>query len=127
MEAPLESITKSISEPAINASADTILCIRQAMERLDPIDRDVLMLREYEQLSYREIAQLLRVPVNTVRSRLFRARMAMRDELQSHPKSNWDEGCARSFSLAEDAALKDSTKDSRTTSRLSTSEQGGSK
>jgi DNA-directed RNA polymerase specialized sigma24 family protein len=36
------------------------------------------MLREYEQLSYGEIAELLRLPVNTVRSRLFRARMELK-------------------------------------------------
>jgi predicted DNA-binding protein (UPF0251 family) len=45
------------------------------------------MLREYEQLSYAEIAQLLRIPVNTVRSRLFRARMAMKDCLQPDVKA----------------------------------------
>jgi hypothetical protein len=44
------------------------------------------MLREYEQLSYAEIAQLLRIPVNTVRSRLFRARMAFKDCLQAEGK-----------------------------------------
>ena len=39
------------------------------------------MLLEYEQLSYAEIAALLRLPVNTVRSRLFRARMALKEKL----------------------------------------------
>ena len=39
------------------------------------------MLREYEQLSYQEIADLQQIPLNTVRSRLFRARMALRDLL----------------------------------------------
>ena len=39
------------------------------------------MLREYEQLSYQEIAEVQQVPVNTVRSRLFRARLALRDAL----------------------------------------------
>jgi RNA polymerase sigma-70 factor (ECF subfamily) len=39
------------------------------------------MLREFEQLSYAEIAGLLGLPVNTVRSRLFRARTALRDLL----------------------------------------------
>jgi RNA polymerase sigma-70 factor (ECF subfamily) len=38
-------------------------------------------LREYEQLSYGEIAAVLRMPVNTVRSRLFRARAALKNQL----------------------------------------------
>jgi RNA polymerase sigma-70 factor (ECF subfamily) len=41
------------------------------------------MLKEYEQLSYEEIAGLMRLPVNTVRSRLFRARMALKEQLIS--------------------------------------------
>jgi len=39
------------------------------------------MLREYEQLSYTEIGALLHLPLNTVRSRLFRARLALREKL----------------------------------------------
>ena len=39
------------------------------------------MLREFEQLSYAEIAGVLAIPVNTVRSRLFRARASLRDLL----------------------------------------------
>jgi hypothetical protein len=39
------------------------------------------MLREYEQLSYAENAELLKLPVNTVRSRLFRSRMALKSYL----------------------------------------------
>jgi Sigma-70, region 4 len=42
----------------------------------------VLLLREFEQLSYAEIADLLQLPVNTVRSRLFRARTALRNLLE---------------------------------------------
>jgi DNA-directed RNA polymerase specialized sigma24 family protein len=56
--------------------------VRQALEKLDESEREILMLREYEQLSYAEIAELLKVPVNTVRSRLFRARMAMKGYLE---------------------------------------------
>ena len=52
------------------------------MGRLDKNDREVLMLREYEQLSYTEIAELLKIPVNTVRSRLFRSRLALRGHLE---------------------------------------------
>ena len=51
-------------------------------EALDPIDRDVVMLREFDALSYGEIAEALAIPLNTVRSRLFRARMALKENLQ---------------------------------------------
>jgi RNA polymerase sigma-70 factor (ECF subfamily) len=60
------------------------LWIRDAFSRLDDDHREVLMLREYEQLSYEEIAELLRVPINTVRSRLFRARAGLKALLEPH-------------------------------------------
>jgi RNA polymerase sigma-70 factor (ECF subfamily) len=52
--------------------------VRDALDRLDEDHREVLMLREYEQLAYDEIADLLDIPVNTVRSRLFRARSELK-------------------------------------------------
>ena len=64
-------------EPASRNTFDTSLVLRDAVRRLDPHDREVLLLREFEQLSYAEIADLLRLPLNTVRSRLFRARTAL--------------------------------------------------
>jgi RNA polymerase sigma-70 factor, ECF subfamily len=57
------------------------LWVRDALKKLDPTDREIVMLREYQQLSYAEIATLLKIPLNTVRSRLFRAREALRDLL----------------------------------------------
>jgi RNA polymerase sigma-70 factor (ECF subfamily) len=64
--------------------ADTGLWVRQALEQLSANDREILMLREYEQLTYEEIAAVRQIPLNTVRSQLFRARMALRDALQMH-------------------------------------------
>jgi RNA polymerase sigma-70 factor (ECF subfamily) len=69
-------------EPALNAPADDALWIREAIRKLEPQEQEILMLRECEQLNYAEIAELLRIPVNTVRSRLFRARMALKDFLE---------------------------------------------
>jgi RNA polymerase sigma-70 factor (ECF subfamily) len=57
------------------------LWVRRAVEKLEAMDREILLLREFEQLSYAEIADLLKLPVNTVRSRLFRARAALRNLL----------------------------------------------
>ena len=66
-------------EPAAPASdQDRALWVRAALAKLEPEEREILMLREYEQLSYQEMAHVLVVPLNTVRSRLFRARAAMR-------------------------------------------------
>jgi DNA-directed RNA polymerase specialized sigma24 family protein len=56
------------------------------------------MLREYEHLSYSEIAELMQLPLNTVRSRLFHARMALKDHLapgaRTHPAGPENEGAA---------------------------------
>ena len=41
------------------------------------------MLREYEQLSYQEIAEVRGTPLNTVRSHLFRARVALKAALET--------------------------------------------
>jgi|SRR5579863_7949791 len=73
-------------EPAAHDHLDSALLLRDAVGRLDRMDREILLLREFEQLSYAEIGVLLRVPVNTVRSRLFRARTELR-KLLSTPAS----------------------------------------
>ena len=56
--------------------------IREALGRLDPEAREVLLLREVEDLSYEDMAEVLDVPVGTVRSRLHRARAELRRRLQ---------------------------------------------
>ncbi|MGA7107038.1 MAG: sigma-70 family RNA polymerase sigma factor [Terracidiphilus sp.] len=79
---------QSTPEPMTVGTPDFVLWVRQAMEKLDSRDREILMLREYEQLSYSDIAELLRIPVNTVRSRLFRSRLALKSYLESpHPRT----------------------------------------
>jgi RNA polymerase sigma-70 factor (ECF subfamily) len=62
---------------------DPGIWVRDALARLDEDDREILMLREYEQLSYQEIADLRGTPLNTVRSHLFRARMALKSALET--------------------------------------------
>jgi len=75
-------------EPATQSTVETEVLLRDALSKLDRRDREILMLREFEQLNYSEIAELLAMPVNTVRSRLFRARLALRDLLAAPaPKS----------------------------------------
>lgn len=56
--------------------------MRAALDSLAPEWRDALWLREVEELSYDEIAQVQGCPVGTVRSRLARARLAVFDFLE---------------------------------------------
>jgi RNA polymerase sigma-70 factor (ECF subfamily) len=56
--------------------------MEQAITSLPEEQRVVLMLCEFEGMSYQEIAEVLGCPVGTVRSRLFRARAALQEILQ---------------------------------------------
>jgi len=69
------------SEAAVRNTMDADMWLRDAVNRLERMDREILLLREFEQLSYAEIAELLKLPLNTVRSRLYRARTALRELL----------------------------------------------
>lgn len=71
-----------------SSNNDEVLWLRQALARLDATDREILLLREFEQLSYLEIADLLKLPLNTVRSRLFRARLSLREHLEPATAAN---------------------------------------
>ena len=78
---------ESEAEPALDAALEEVIWVRQALQKLDPQEREIIMLREYERLSYAEIADLLQLPLNTVRSRLFRSRMALKGHLESESKA----------------------------------------
>ena len=79
----ISTLEQSAPEPKTDGTPEYALWVRQAIEQLDMPDREILMLREYEQLSYYDIAELLRIPLNTVRSRLFRSRRALKSYLES--------------------------------------------
>ena len=60
--------------------------LTRTMQRLPVEYREVLLLREVEDLAYKEIAEVLGVPIGTVMSRLARARLALRKLwLREHP------------------------------------------
>jgi RNA polymerase sigma-70 factor (ECF subfamily) len=56
--------------------------IRQALARLSPEHRAVLVLKDMEGQKYEAIAEVLQVPIGTVRSRLHRARLELRELLE---------------------------------------------
>jgi len=55
-----------------------------AFRALSARDREILALRHFKELSYKEIATALSIPEGTVMSRLFHARRRLRDELDPH-------------------------------------------
>ena len=74
-----EELPMSTPEPEMPALAEAIL-------KLPCRDREVLLLRYYEQLPPAEIAQMLRQPLNTIRSRIARAKKRLKQLLEG-----WDE------------------------------------
>jgi len=74
LEVPSEAPTP---EDVLISRADQAL-IRSALAELPPVVREVIVLRELEDLSYREIAEITNVPIGTVMSRLARAREQLR-------------------------------------------------
>jgi RNA polymerase sigma-70 factor (ECF subfamily) len=85
----------SSADPSVHDGTEAAIWVRRAVAKLDPIDREILLLREFEQLSYAEIADLLRLPLNTVRSRLFRARTALRNLLEPSGSPSTNEAAAQ--------------------------------
>ena len=76
--------------PATSATPESLLigrsdidAVRRAIEQLPVIFREVVLLCDVEDASYREIAEILSIPIGTVMSRLARARKMVRESLRS--------------------------------------------
>ena len=68
------------------SSADREL-VRQAVEELPLEYREVIVLRELEEMSYKEVAQIVGIPLGTVMSRLSRGRARLERSLtERQPK-----------------------------------------
>ena len=72
-------------EAALIAKTDAAL-LAAAMERLPAPFREALVLRDIHDLSYREIAEVVGVPVGTVMSRLARGRSRLVGMIAGHPR-----------------------------------------
>lgn len=68
-------------------SSESCAQVQEALNQLDPEERKILILKELEDRSYDDIADILGIPKGTVRSRLFRAREALRERLRVMMKS----------------------------------------
>ena len=67
--------------------------IENALGRINPLFREVVVLRDIEDLSYEEIAEVLQISLGTVKSRIMRGREALRVELtgrlEAEPAWRW--------------------------------------
>ena len=63
-------------------SEEELTLIQEELMRLPVIERDVLTLFYLRELTLSQISDVLEIPVGTVKSRLFRARHALRDQMQ---------------------------------------------
>lgn len=78
-DASLDVLRDPQPEPeSVALARDAGRQLAAALERLSPDHREVLLLRDVEDLSYRDIATITGVPAGTVMSRLSRARDALR-------------------------------------------------
>ncbi len=76
--------------PATSTTPESLLiersqqnAVRNAIEQLPVAFREVLLLCDVEDASYREISEILSIPIGTVMSRLARARKAVRESAHS--------------------------------------------
>ncbi|MCC7193408.1 MAG: sigma-70 family RNA polymerase sigma factor [Phycisphaeraceae bacterium] len=75
------SDNRELSPDVTVQQREMIAHLHLALSRVEEDFRAVLVLRDIEEMDYQQIADVLAVPVGTVKSRLFRARLALRHEV----------------------------------------------
>jgi len=90
-EVPLEDVgPRADRAPLPDVAADRSelrAAVWAAIRRLREQDREILILREFQDLTYAEIASVLDIPRGTVMSRLHHARLRLRDQLVPYVQS----------------------------------------
>ncbi len=83
---------RSPYELALNNENRTI--IERALGNINPVFRTAVVLRDIQNLSYEEIAEVLQVSLGTVKSRILRGREALRHEITERPDQGLSEAMA---------------------------------
>ncbi|MFG1690589.1 RNA polymerase sigma factor [Gemmatimonadota bacterium] len=80
------SVERTAQLPDLRLSPEGALMVKErrervwrALDRLSPGDRQILILKEIEDLRYRDIAKILDIPEGTVASRIYHARKALKE------------------------------------------------
>ena len=87
-----DRLEKEQKSADLNTGLDEVLgnekknVVRQALDKLSPDHKTALILREYNDLSYADIADVLKITPQAVKSRIFRARAELREFLKDYFK-----------------------------------------
>lgn len=80
MESPLRDTSPDPASATLGSELKQALA--RALEKLSPEHREIIVLRDIQDLDYDEVGAILRCPEGTVKSRLSRARQALREALE---------------------------------------------
>jgi len=97
---PEEIRTDAPSPEAVLLAKLNVETLRRSLDRLPVNHRMVVILRDLEQMSYKEIAERAEIPLGTVMSRLARGRANLRTLLSTHP-ANFSQPSERSHQTNE--------------------------
>lgn len=99
--------------PATSGTPESLLiehfeldAVRTAIEQLSVTHREVILLCDVEEASYREIAEILSIPIGTVMSRLARARKALSELLGRPPYAPLASGSNASFEICKPKTVR---------------------
>jgi RNA polymerase sigma-70 factor, ECF subfamily len=95
---PEESRSRTVADSAQSPfdyafDREKHVLLESALGRINPLFRETVVLRDIEDLSYEEIAEILQISLGTVKSRIMRGREALRQELtgrlEPEPAFRW--------------------------------------
>lgn len=82
---PLAEIADAGGDPSVIAERNELKeAVWRAINALKTHDREIIILRDFQDLSYKEIAETLNCPLGTVMSRLFSARRQLKEKLAGY-------------------------------------------
>jgi len=97
-----QPLPEQLAAPEPDGEDERLAAMRRAIDRLPDVHREVLGLRLAEKLSYTEIAEVLEVPIGTVRSRLHNALSRLRETLSAGAEQPGDEAGGPNTERAEE-------------------------
>jgi RNA polymerase sigma-70 factor (ECF subfamily) len=85
--ADAERSDSRLSSRSASAAVDSKVDVKAMLDTLSEEHREILVLRELQQFSYDEISAMLKLPMGTVESRLYRARQELRKRFSGYGES----------------------------------------